>query len=66
MVQNPIVSEKNKHMELDCHFIRDHYRLKAIELIQTPTGLQKGNLFTKNLNRATFESFVFEIMDRTP
>ena len=26
MVENPIVSGRNKHIEIDCHFIRDLYK----------------------------------------
>ena len=65
MVENPMVSERNKHIEMDCHFIRDHYDLDGIKLVQTPTKLQKADLFTKNLGRMLFESFVFDIMVRT-
>jgi hypothetical protein len=65
MVENPIVSERNKHMELDCHFVRDHHHLEAIKMVPIPTRLQKADLFTKNLGRVSFESFVFDLMNRT-
>jgi len=30
MIENPMVSERNKHIELDVHFVRDHHVLGSI------------------------------------
>ena len=32
MIENPVVSKRNKFIELDCHFVRDHHSLQHIEM----------------------------------
>ena len=62
MIKNPMVSMRNKHIEADAHFVRDHFELKSILPVPVPTLDQKADLFTKNLARPLFERHTFNIM----
>ena len=55
MIKNPVVSGRNKHIELDQHFVRDHHQLGHIRVVKIDTEDQTADLLTKNLPRATFE-----------
>jgi hypothetical protein len=63
MIENPMVSERNKHIEMDVHFIRDHYTMENIKPIYVSTQEQKADLLTKNLPRPLFEQFTQDILD---
>ena len=54
MVENPIVSKRNKHIELDCHYIRQEYKLGSIRMVRVGTTDQRADLMTKNLPRPAF------------
>ena len=49
MVENPIVSGRNKHIEIDCHFIRGLYKRGEVKLIAIGTKQQRADIMTKNL-----------------
>jgi hypothetical protein len=63
MIENPMVSHRNKHIELDAHFVRDHYLLGSVKPLPISTKEQKADLFTKNLGRPLFEKHTFDILD---
>ena len=62
MIENPMVSERNKHIELDVHFVRDHHVLGSIRALPIPSLQQKADLMTKNLARALFEKHTWNIL----
>ena len=51
MVENPVISARNKFIELDCHFARYHHDRKDIKLKKISTKLQRADMLTKNLQR---------------
>ena len=55
MIENPVVSGRNKHIELDMHFVRDHHQLQHIRVKKMNSEKQIADLMTKNLSRDLFE-----------
>ena len=55
MIENPVVSGRNKHIELDMHFVRDHHQLQHIRVKKINSEKQTTDLMTKNLSRDLFE-----------
>ena len=63
MVENPIVSARNKFIELDCHFVRDHQQLQNIRMSEVDTADQVADIMTKNLPGPTFRKHRVAILD---
>ena len=55
MIENPVVSGKNKFVELDMHFIRDHWASEHIRMKKISTREQRADILTKNLGTADFQ-----------
>ncbi|PKI67017.1 hypothetical protein CRG98_012555 [Punica granatum] len=51
---NPVFYERTKHIEIDCHFIREHLRSKTILASHVSTRLQLADIFTKALGKERF------------
>ncbi|GKD18730.1 hypothetical protein Tco_1207888 [Tanacetum coccineum] len=58
---NLVLHSRTKHINIRCHFIRDHILKGDIELHFIPTQYQLADIFTKPFDEPTFKRSIVEL-----
>jgi hypothetical protein len=59
---NPVFHERTKHIEVDCHSIRDTLESRVISLSHISSDLQVADIFTKAMTRQRHQFLIGKLL----
>jgi hypothetical protein len=65
LAENPLLSDRSKHIDIRHHFVRDEIIRESIYLVYCPTADMTADIFTKALERTKFSHFAHSLGIRT-